>query len=387
MTNILKRAKEQQTEIVRLRRTIHRHPELGFEEVETSALIAETLESLNIRFEAGVGKTGVIGYLGTEGPTVALRADMDALPIEELNDVPYRSQVPGVMHACGHDAHVAMLLGAAMLLAEEELPGEVRLLFQPSEERQDEEGATGAMRLVEAGAMLGVDAVVGQHVYEQLETGRIYLSDGAFLAAGDIFEVTIRGQGCHGAYPHTGVDPIFISGQVICAINGILSRRIDPIKPALISLGSIHGGQALNVIPSEVRLGGTIRCLEEDVRQALHAELNKALEVARALGGDYSLDLTEVVPPLANDPRVTEVVRRAAVDIVGEEHVLPLVPEMGGEDFAFLAREAPGAYFGLGVKKGDMGPAHSPTFDIDEDAMPIGVAILAESALRLLSSL
>jgi len=384
---MLKRAKELQSKMVRLRRTIHRHPELGFEEVETPALIAETLGSLSIRFETGVGKTGVVGYLGTGGPTVALRADMDALPIEELNDVPYRSQVPGVMHACGHDAHVAMLLGAAMLLAGEELPGQVRLLFQPSEERQDEEGATGAMRLVQAGAMRGVDAVVGQHVHDQLETGRIYLSSGAISAACDILEATIQGQGCHAAYPHTGVDPIFVAGQVICAIHGILSRRIDPVKPALISLGSIHGGEAFNVIPPEVRLGGTIRCLEASLRQAIHAELKRALEIARALGGDYSYDITEIVPPLANDPQVTEVVRQTAVDILGEEYVLPLVPEMGGEDFAFLAREAPGAYFALGVKKGDMGPAHSPTFDIDEDAMPIGAAILAESALRLLAFL
>ena len=387
MTEMLKRARELQAEIVRLRRTIHRCPELGFEEVETSTLISETLGALNIRFDVGVGKTGVVGYLGTEGPTVALRADMDALPIVELDDVPYRSQVPGVMHACGHDAHVAMLLGAATLLAEGELPGQVRLLFQPCEERQDEEGKTGAVRMVEEGAMEGVDAVVGQHVYEQLETGRIYLSSGPFLAAGDVFEATIRGKGVHGAYPHLGIDPIFIAGHVILAIHGILSRRIDPVKPALISLGAVHEGEAFNVIPAEVQLRGTIRYLEEGIREEVHAELRRALEIARALGGDFSLSIREVVPPLANDEWVTEVVRQAAVDILGGENVLPAVPEMGGEDFAFLAREAPGAYYELGVKKGEMAPAHSPTFDIDEDALPLGAAILAESALRLLNSL
>lgn len=384
---MLKRAEELASEIVRIRRAIHRRPELGFEEVETAALIAETLRSLGIRMKTGVGKTGVVGYLGTEGPTVALRADMDALPIEELNEVPYKSQVPGKMHACGHDAHVAMLLGAAMLLTEEELPGQVRLLFQPCEERQDEEGKTGATRMVEEGAMEGVDVVVGQHVYEQLETGYIYLSSGPFLSAGDNFEAVIRGESCHGAYPHLGVDAIFIAGHAISAIYGILSRRIDPVKPALISLGSIHGGEASNILPAEVRLGGTIRYLEEGIREEVHDELRSALEIARALGGDYDLSITEVVPPLANDERVTEVVRGAAVEVLGDDRILPLLPEMGGEDFAFLAKEAPGAYFGLGVKKGEMAPAHNPRFDIDEDALPIGAAILAESALRLLGCL
>jgi amidohydrolase len=387
MTEILKRANELQAEMVRLRRTIHRHPELGFEEVETSALIAETLGHLNIRFKSGVGKTGVVGYLGTEGPTVALRADMDALPVHELNEVPYKSQVPGKMHACGHDAHVAMLLGAATLLREEELRGQVRLLFQPSEERQDEEGKSGAVRMVEDGAMQGVDAVVGQHVYEQLDTGYVNLSSGPFLAGGDNFQATIRGEGVHGAYPHLGVDPIFIAGHVILAIHGILSRRIDPVKPVLISVGSVQAEGTCNVIPAEVQLKGTIRYLEEGIREGVHAELRRALEVSRALGGDYSLTITQVVPPLANDEWVTDVVRQVAASILGWDHVRPVVPEMGGEDFAFLAREAAGAYFELGVKKGEMAPAHNPSFNLDEDALPLGAAILAESALSLLESL
>jgi amidohydrolase len=387
VTEILQRAMGMDDKLVAWRWAIHERPELGFEEVETAALIAETLASLGIRAETGVGKTGVVGYLGTEGPSVALRADMDALPIEELNDVPYRSKVPGRMHACGHDAHVAMLLGAATLLAEERLPGQVRLLFQPSEERQDEEGKTGAARMVADGAMQGVDAVVGQHVYEQLETGYINLSSGPFLAGGDNFQATVRGQGTHGAYPHLGVDPIFIAGHVILAIHGILSRRIDPVKPALISVGSVHAGEASNVIPAEVQLKGTIRYLEEGLREEIHAELGRALETSRALGGDFSLSIQGVVPPLANDEWVTDVVRQVAAGIVGWDHVRPVVPEMGGEDFAFLAREAPGAYYELGVKRGEMAPAHSPTFDLDEDALPLGAAILAESALRLLESL
>jgi amidohydrolase len=274
-----------------------------------------------------------------------------------------------------------------MLLTEEELPGQVRLLFQPAEERQDEEGKTGAKRLVEAGVMNDVDAVVGQHVHEQLETGRIYVSPGPVAAAGDIFEGVIQGEGGHGAYPHLGVDPIFISGNVLSAINGVVSRRIDPVKPALISVCAIEGGTAFNVMPSEVRLRGTIRSLEAEVRQRLHEQLHRAFEVARALGGSYTLEILPVVPATVNDAQVAEAVREVASGILGASNVLPWEPELGGEDFAFLATEAPGAYFGLGVKKGEMAPAHSPTFDIDEDALPFGAAILAESALRLLTSL
>lgn len=385
---MLKRAKELKSGIVRLRRAIHRHPELGFEEVKTAALVAQTLESLDIKVRREIAKTGVVGYLGEEGPRVAIRADMDALPIQELNEVPYRSQVPGVMHACGHDAHVATVLGVAMLLADRELPGQVRFLFQPSEEKQDEEGKSGAGRMVEEGAMEGVEAIIALHVdSETTDVGLIRISPGAICAAVDTFKATIRGEGCHGASPHSGRDPIFISGQVIGAVHGIVSRHIDPMKPALISIGAIHGGTAANVIPSEVRLEGTIRSLEEEVREELHTELERAFEVARALGGDYSLTIQRGEPVMVNDDKVSELIRQVAIDLLGEGHVLPMEPEMGGEDFGILAREAPGAMFYLGTrKKGEMRLAHSPNFDIDEEALPIGAAILAQSVLRYLAS-
>ncbi|MCJ7667940.1 MAG: amidohydrolase, partial [Anaerolineae bacterium] len=245
---MLARAKGLKGELIRLRRAIHRHPELGFREVKTAALIAVTLESLGIKVQIGVAKTGVIGYLGEGGPVVAIRADMDALPIQELNEVAYRSQLPGVMHACGHDAHVAMALGAAVLLKETKVEGEVRFLFQPSEEHLDEEGKSGAMRMVEEGAMEGVEAILALHVDSEMESGIIKISPGPMAAAVDSFKATIVGRGCHGAYPHRGVDPIFIAGQVILAIQGIVSRRIDPVKAAVISIGTIHGGTAENII-------------------------------------------------------------------------------------------------------------------------------------------
>jgi amidohydrolase len=383
---MLARAKELKGELIRLRRAIHRHPELGFREVKTAALVAETLESLGIKVETGVAKTGVIGYLGKGGPVVAIRADMDALPIQELNEVSYRSQVPGVMHACGHDAHVAMALGAATLLKEIELEGEVHFLFQPSEEHADEEGKSGAPRMVEEGAMEGVEAIFALHVDSETESGMVKISPGPMAAALDSFEATITGRGCHGAYPHRGVDPIFIAGEVILAIQGIVSRRVDPVKQAVISIGTIHGGTADNVIPEEVELSGTIRSFEQGVREQLHAELEKAFHVARALGADFRLTIEEGYPVMVNEEKVAELIREAAIDLLGEEKVLPKEPAMGAEDFSYFLAQVPGALFRLGVKRGEMRPGHSPHFDLDEEALPIGAAILAESARRYLAS-
>ncbi len=317
---------------------------------------------------------------------VAIRADMDALPIQELNEVPCRSQVPGVMHACGHDAHVAVALGAAMLLKDMELEGEVRFLFQPSEERVDEEGKSGAVRMVEEGATEGVEAILALHVDSETESGVIKISPGPMSAGDDSFVATIMGRGCHGAYPHRGVDPIFIGGEVILAIQGIVSRRIDPVKLAVVSIGTIHGGTADNVIPQEVELTGTIRSFEQEVREQLRTELEKAFQIARALGGDFRLDIQEGYPVTVNEEKMSQLIREVAIDLLGEEKVLPKEPSMGTEDFSFFLAQAPGAMFRLGVKKGEMRPGHNPHFDLDEEALPIGAAILAESARRYLAS-
>lgn len=382
---MLKRAQALQDDLIRWRRTIHQHPELGFQEFKTAELVAETLRSLGLKVRTNVGKTGVVGYLGEGEPVVALRADMDALPIQEANDVPYASQVPGVMHACGHDAHTAILLSVATLLRQEELPGQVRFLFQPAEEVSDGEGKSGAVRMIEDGAMEGIDAVLALHVDSTHPVGIIEI-DGVCISAGvDTFYATLIGKGCHGAYPHRGVDTIFILGQVINAIHGIVSRRIDPVKPAVISIGSVHGGQTHNVIPGRVEISGTIRSMDEKVRRELFAELERALGVARALGGDFELRIEEGFPASRNDPQVASLIRRVAIDLLGKDCLHPPESGMGAEDFGLLANLAPGAMFGLGTKgESELGEGHSPTFDIDERALPIGAAILAEATRRYL---
>lgn len=373
--------------IIAWRRDIHMHPELGFEEVRTSRLVADTLRDMGIEVEVGVGKTGVVARLGEGKPAIGIRADMDALPIQEENNVPYASQTPGVMHACGHDAHTAMLLGVAKMLNEmpDRPTGEIRLLFQPCEEKQDSEGKSGASRMIDDGALQGLDAVIALHVASEDPAGKIEIGSGYLMAAADRFIATITGVGCHGASPHTGVDPIFLQAQVVNAIQGIVSRRVKPIEPAVITIGSIHGGNAHNVIPAEVKLEGTIRSYSEETRQLLHGELDKAFSIVRAMGGDYTLTIKQGYPSLNNHQKVAELIRQVAVESLGEAALKPAEPTMGAEDFAYMIQKAPGAMFFLGARIGDEHrPHHSPVFNIDESVLHIGAAMLAETACRLL---
>ncbi len=372
-------------QMVRWRRDIHAHPELGFEEKRTAALVAAVLTELGYRVRTGVGRTGVVAERGAGPPIVAIRADMDALPIQEANDVPYASQSPGVMHACGHDAHTAIALGVATLLAQESFPGTVRFLFQPSEEKADEEGVSGAGRMVEDGAMEGVAAVLALHVAGSLPVGAISVEAGPSSAGVDSFWATIKGRGAHGAYPHKGLDPIHIAAHVILALHGIVSRRLDPFDPAVVTVGAVHGGEANNIIPEEVELAGTIRYTEPETQATIHAEVERAVSIARALGGDYDLTIREGGKPVINDERVVAVLQEVATDLLGEEGLQPSEKGMGGEDFSLFTALAPGAMFRLGCRlEEDPRTAHHPRFDLDESCLPIGAAVLAEAALRLL---
>ena len=382
---MLERAKQIQSQVVEWRRDFHMHPELGFKEVRTSGKVAEVLESIGCRVRTNVGKTGVVGELGEGKPVVAIRADMDALPITEANEVPYKSQNEGVMHACGHDGHTAMLLGVATLLANTEFPGTVRFLFQPSEEMEDEEGISGAPRMIEDGAMEGVDYVLALHVDSDTESGVIDVAKTNTAAGVDTFYGKVLGTGGHGSTPQMVVDPIFISGHVILALHGIISRRLDPIDPAVISIGSINGGTIDNVIPNVVDFSGTIRYIDPGVQTQLHEEIERAFSLAKTLGGDYELRIQIGYPPMVNHPDVGERIRLVACDLVGEENTRELKPAMGAEDFGFFMQEAPGAMFMLGCKiEGDVRRHHDPCFDINEDCFPIGVAMLSETALWFL---
>jgi len=384
---MLKQAQALAKQLVAWRREIHAHPELSFREHGTARLVTETLESFGIEVQSGVAKTGVVGYLGEGSPIIGIRADMDALPIHEANDVPYKSQNPGVMHACGHDAHTAMLLGVAKILSEmpNRPPGQIRFLFQPSEEAHDEENKSGGERMVEEGALSDLDAVIALHVASDMPANTIMLESGYVTANEDSFEIVLRGTGGHGAFPHQTVDPVFILAQVLNAINGIRARRIDPTRAAALSIGSIHAGVASNVIPSEVKISGTMRSFDDEVRQQLKDELASVLQIANALGGSFELKIIPGYPSTYNDPNVVNTMRARIEGMLGKDVLLPGTPMMGAEDFSYMTRSAPGAMFMLGAAVGDKSrPHHTPVFDIDEACLPTGTAILADSVLRLL---
>ncbi|HRE47168.1 MAG TPA: amidohydrolase [Aggregatilineales bacterium] len=386
---LLARAQDLAPMTIQLRREFHMNPELSFQEFRTAKRVAEELHKLGIETETGVGVTGVVGRIGEGSPVIAIRGDMDALPIQEANDVPYKSQSPGVMHACGHDAHTAILLTVAKLLVEmpDRPKGEIRLLFQPSEENFGADGRSGAVRMIEDGALDDLDAVIALHVSSDQPANKVGIVDGYAAAAVDTFFAKVKGEGCHGAYPHTGFDPIYMSAQVINAVHGIRARRINPVHPALISIGAIHAGHAENVIPAEVEMIGTIRSYSPTIREQLWAELERAFSVARALGGDYELQIIKGYPSLYNTPAVAEMIRSVTDDLFSTEGFFPEEPGMGAEDFSYMAQKAPGAMFMLGAKFDAVNrPHHSPIFDIAESALPIGAAVLAETAVRLLKN-
>ncbi len=385
--SLLDQSKELQAEIIEVRRHLHQYPELSFEEVETSKLAAERLKELGYAIKTGIAGTGITADIGSGARTIAIRADMDALPVEEAKDRPYRSKREGVMHACGHDAHVSSALAAAKLLAREEtLPGRVRIIMQPAEEDVDEEGWSGAYRMIEQGAMEGVDAVIGLHMDASIPAGKVAIMHGPVMAAADGFRITIKGQGGHGAYPEATIDAVVIAAQIVQAIQQIVSRRIPAIEPAVVTIGSIHSSSIRgNVISDRVELLGTIRSFNEDIRKKLIKEVDRVCSMAKALGGDYETEYEMGYPATVNEPRITEVMRKAAVDTIGAENVIAVPLKTWAEDFSMLAQAAPGCFMFLGGEiQGDRRAHHSPNFDLDESGLHIGPAILAETARRLL---
>ena len=385
---MLKQAHAISEELIEWRRDFHMHPEIGFELHRTSKIVADELEKMGYRVKRGVGKTGVVAEIGDGGKVIAIRADMDALPILEQNESEYVSQNQGAMHACGHDSHTAMALGAALLLSKEKLPGRVRFLFQPCEETTDDEGKSGAQRMSAEGAMDNVDYVIAQHVDPLKPVGTIGINAGPSSGGVDSWYGVISGVGGHGAHPHKTVDPFYLLAHVILALNGIVSRRLDPFQPAVVSIGSINGGFTENVIPESVSLTGTLRFTDEEVHQQIHAEMKRAFEVAKALGGNYELKFEIGGPPMVNDALVSEMIEKTGRDMLGSENVHEIEKTLGAEDFGEFLKHAPGAMFTLGTQKEGHEEylLHHPKFDLDERALPIGTAMLVETAKRFLEA-
>jgi amidohydrolase len=383
---MLKQSHAISEELIEWRRDFHMHPEIGFELHRTSKIVADELEKMGYRVKRNVGKTGVVAEIGEGGKMVAIRADMDALPILEMNDVEYKSQNKGAMHACGHDSHTAMALGAALLLSKEKLPGRVRFLFQPCEETVDEEGKSGAQRMSEEGAMEGVDYVIAQHVDPSKPVGTIGINAGPSSGGVDSWHAVIKGKGGHGAHPDKTVDPFYLMAHVIIALNAIISRRINPFEPAVVSIGSISGGFTENVIPETVKITGTLRYTNEAVHQQIHAEIERAFDIVKALGGDYEIRYDFGGPPMINDEFVSEMIEKTGREILGENNVSEIEKTLGAEDFGEFMKHAPGAMYTLGTQKAGHEDylLHHPKFDLDERALPIGTAMLAETAKRFL---
>jgi carboxypeptidase Ss1 len=387
--DFLAEAKRIEPEIVRTRRTLHRHPELAYHEVETSKLVANRLESLGIEVRRNVGGTGVLGVLkgAKAGRVVALRADMDGLPVQEMSEVDFRSKVEGVMHACGHDTHVAMLLGAARLLSghKNELYGTVKFLFQPAEEHG---GRGGAMPMIEDGVMEDpkVDYVFGLHIEATRRSGVFGVKEGAIAAAPDTFKVRIIGRGGHGSAPHETVDPIYVAAHVILALQGISSRMIDPVRPFVITVGAVHSGTKENIIPDVATLDGTIRTLDEATRKLAKKRVEDVVKgVCRGFGAAAEVEFEkDAYPVTINDPKTTEEAIRILRRIPGTQ-VKKIEAILGGEDFSRFLQKAPGTFYFLGSRNPDKGcvyPNHSSKFKVDEDVLKFGTASLAMLAFE-----
>jgi amidohydrolase len=389
LDRLLQRLDELYPEMVEVRRDLHRHPELSFEEVRTPNVVAEHLKGMGLEVRTGVGGRGVVGLLrgGRPGKTIALRADFDALPIQEENDVPYASIVPGVMHACGHDIHTAQLLGVARALSEarDQLAGNVVFIHQFAEELTP----GGARSMIEDGCLEGVDRIYGAHVQSTLPYGQVGVTPGYAMAAADIFDVTIHGRGGHGATPHLTSDSVVIASQLVLNLQQIVSRGVDPLKPAVVTVGSLHSGSAFNVIPDSAVLKGTVRTFDEEVRSDIEAAIERiARATCEGSGASCDVSYTRGYPAVWNHPEETAAVERLAKDLLGEEAFVRLDPMMGGEDFAYYLEQVPGSFFfvGGGNEKPEINyPHHHPRFDVDERSMLIAGRLLIAGVLDFLN--
>jgi len=375
-------------EVISLRRNFHMHPELGFREVRTAKIVGNYLSELGLDVKTGVARTGVVGILKGKGKgkTILLRADMDALPIEEMSSISYKSVNKGVMHACGHDGHTAMLLVAAKVLShyKNEIKGNIKFVFQPSEEKDP----GGATKMIEEGVLQepDVNKAYGLHLWNMLPSGVVGIKPGVLTAEADRFSLKIEGKGGHGAYPHTSVDPVVIASHIVLALQTIVSREIDPLHPIVLTVGKIHSGDVFNVIPEYAELLGTVRILDRNIAKTIPKRIGRiSKDVAEAFRGSAKLDYHFGYPPLINNPKEVEFVKSVAVGVVGKEKVVEVSTSMGGEDMSYFLEKVPGAFFWLGSQnkaKGLNKPHHSAYFNFDEDALPIGVEMHVRIAMN-----
>jgi len=386
--NILQKTRGIREKIVDLRRDFHQHPEIALREFNTAKKVEGILRSLGIETKMMVKDTGVRGALkgSLPGKTVALRADIDALPVQEETDLPFRSKNAGAMHACGHDAHTAMLLGAAMVLAErkKQLTGNVIFIFQPAEET-----GAGAKPMVDEGVLEGVDSIFGLHVYVPMAFGSLGYRTGPFMAAGDFFDVKITGKGGHGGWPHLAIDPIAIAANAISSLQTIVSREVDPLESAVVSICKMEAGMgSYNIIPDSATFGGTIRSHSPELREYLPRRLKEILEgVTSGMRASYEFNLMKKFPAVINEEKMTELVVKVAQGLLGEDKVFQMKPLMGSEDFSYYLHRIPGTFVFLGAEnkeKGIIYPLHHPRYDIDEDILPVGAALHAAVALEYL---
>lgn len=379
-------------DLIKLRREFHQNPEPGFQEHWTSRRIAEVLKSWGFPVTEGIAGTGLSALLKVDGgeKTIMIRADMDALPLNEENQVEYRSRRDGFMHACGHDGHMAIVLGTARVLKERknELKGNVKFVFQPAEEIEG-----GAMRMIEEGILKEpeVNAAIGFHIWNNLPLGQAAVTTGAAMAAVDHFKISIKGKGGHGALPHLSIDPVVTASQVINSIQTVVSRNINPMKSAVISVGSIHSGTVFNIIPEKVDFEGTVRTFDRSLSILIERRMKEIVSgICSSAGCGFDFEYRRTSPVLVNDKGITETLRKVVIDLLGRKNVHDDIRSMGGEDMAYYLEKVPGCYFFLGAsnkKKGFVHLHHTSRFDFDEDVLSTGVEILSMAAVKILDEL